>query len=477
MAYLVVRDKELTYNVKLDESKEFTMGRSPANELHFDGNITVSNKHCIIVYNEEKSIFVLRDLKSLNGTILNLNRISADIALADNDKIKIGDIRILFKDGSTSNPSTKTRKVLRLAKSRLPSELDATATCVIPNLTNIKRKPTVKVFDRILLRQGDIVGSYRIMRKIGDSRYGSVYMCTIGDKSKFMALKIYNQAFDIHHSGIDEFYNILGKIIQIKSPYFLNIFDTGVHKGHCYYVMDYVPEGDLNDIIAKSAPFRESDAVCIVYTIADALREVYDSMKIVHGELSPDNILVDADSNILIRGCGISHWMKNYISESYTKGIMPWYVSPEQIEGQDPDWYSDLYSLGIIFFQLLTGHIPFPGDNKEVVYNLHLNKELPNPRSLNPNIAITDDTLSILSRMTKKSPRRRFSCWNELLQAMEAAVEKASDAEEFNFINEPVTPPRRENIDKSHAKTFGSFFGTDEQKGDGHEGTPSKEEI
>jgi serine/threonine-protein kinase len=277
---------------------------------------------------------------------------------------------------------------------------------------------------------------------------------------------MYNKAFDIHHPGIDEFYNSIGRMIQIKSPYFLKVLEPGNFQGHCYFVMEYMPEGDLNDIIARSAPFKEEDALSIIYTIADALKDTYNEHKIVHGELTPDNILIDSEYRLLLRGYGMSRWLHKYIHDKFVQGMIPWYTSPEQIEGKIPDWYSDLYSLGVIFFQLLTGYLPFQNESKEIVCNMHLNKRFPDPRNLNPNIAISDQTVMALKRMGAKSPRRRFSCWEEFIETLDMIAALTFDSEDNAeaITSEPVNPPRRQNVDNSLRSTFNSFFSSDEDE-------------
>jgi pSer/pThr/pTyr-binding forkhead associated (FHA) protein len=457
MAFLVIREKEDTKNVKLEENQELTLGRSPACDVSFGGNITVSNRHCMIYYNPDKKSFVLRDLKSLNGTILNLNRISADIILADGDKIKIGDIRVMYKE-SNYNPSTKTRKILKIAKENQNNDYKVTATCVIPNLSNIKRKPEVQIFGNVSYNPGDCIGKYQIVKRLGNSRYGAVFFVKAleGGPQRY-ALKIYNKAFDVHHPAIDEFNNTMSKIIQQQeNPYLLGVVDSGIAQGHCYFVMKYVPEGNLNDIIATSAPFSEFDSLSITYTIGAALRDAYAAGHVVHGELCPDNVLIDSQYNILVRSYGMNSWVMKHISEG-TPSALPWYISPEQITSAGEDWYSDLYSLGIIFFQLLTGYLPFQGDKQEAVYGMHLNKKLPAPLKYNPNISVSEASIEILKTMTKKSPGKRFASWDEFLEKMEEASLpfEMEDEEEAVPV---VEPPRQENIDKGLAKTFNNFF-------------------
>lgn len=428
MAELIIRENEMTRKVPLQEGGEVIIGRSKDCGVSFPKDPKISGKHCRIYFFPEKNAFALGDLNSTNGTTLNHNRISTDILLSDNDKIKIGDVRILYRDSTFASP-TSTKKVLKLANRKQPEEeFDKTDTCVFPNMASIIRKPKITIVDNFELKSGATVGDYAVSRKIADFRYGAIYAATKANSTESFALKIYNNAFDVHHSAIDEFYNMMGLLSRIDNPYFVNIVDYMTHQGHCCYTMKFVEAGDLNLRIAESAPLPEYDALCIMYTIGAALDFICSEFKVIHGDLAPASIMIDDENNLVINSYGMTEWLMKHISGGAPLPS-PYYISPEHVKGDAIDWYSDMYSLGVILFQLLTAQLPFNANTTEELHELHLRQELPAPRKVNPNIWISEETRILLLKMTAKDPAERFSSWGECLEVAEHIYEELVEAE------------------------------------------------
>jgi len=420
MAFITIRhpDNKIE-NIVLDPAQELTLGRASTNAICFPKDPKISSKHCKIYFNSEIGQYILSDLRSTNGTILNLNRISADVSLSDNDKVRIGDIRLLFRSGNLNDSTTTTtKKVLRLAATKNDEKEVRTDTCIIPNFANIKRKPKLTVVDDFTLPQGEKVGDYQIVKKIGDFQYGGVYAAMTPAFQGAAALKIFNLAFDVHHPGLDDFNNTIFKLQHFDNPYFVKTLGGGSHLGHCYQVMDMVSVEDLNMKIAKHAPFPEYEAITIIYTVASALESAFAGNDIIHGMLSPSSILIDAEDNLMIKGHGLAHWMTRHISGGKSISL-PWYASPEQAMCASFDWAADLYSLGIVFFQLLTAEVPYHSPSDREILDMHLKEPLPNPLETNPNISMCAGTLELLAKMTAKNPKDRFGSWPEFLQALE----------------------------------------------------------
>ena len=421
MAFITVRHPDdKIENLGLDPEKELSIGRSSTNDLCFPKDPKISSHHCRIYFNRDIGGFVLSDLRSTNGTILNLNRISADVALSDNDKIRVGDIRVLFRAGELNvETTTTTKRVFKLASSRDETPGMRTDTCVIPNFANIRRKPKLTLVNDYKLNSGDNMGSYQILRKIADFQFGSVYSALGPDlNAGSVALKIFNAAFDIHHPAIDEFNNCILELRKIDNPYFVKTVGGGANAGHCFIVMDFVAVDDLNMKIALHAPFPEFEALSIAYTVGAALEIAFTNYGTIHGMLSPASVLIDGDDNLMIKGHGLSKWMTRYISGGKPVPL-PWYCSPEQSMCASFDWQSDIYSLGIILFQLLTGSVPFHSSSDREILDMHIRNPLPAPRNVNPNISVSEATVELLNRMTAKSPKERFASWRDLLTAME----------------------------------------------------------
>lgn len=421
MAFITIRHPDdRIENIALSQEKELTIGRASTNDLCFPKDPKISSRHCRIYYSPESGNFVLSDLRSTNGTVLNLNRISVDVALSDNDKIRIGDIRALFRNGELNlETTTTTKKVLKLASTRDIAPGLRTDTCVIPNFANIRRKPKLTLVNDYKLTTGETIGSYQILRKIADFQYGCIYSALGKDMNAgSVALKIFNAAFDIHHPAIDEFTNEVMTMRKIENPYFVRTLDGGAHFGHCFIVMDFISVDDLNMKIARHAPFPEFEALSIAYTVASALEIAHSSVGCIHGMLSPASVLIDSDDNLMIKGHGLANWMTKYIAGG--KPItLPWYTSPEQAMCAPFDWQSDVYSLGIILFQLLTGSVPFHSTSDREILDMQLRTPLPDTKAINPNTNVSAPTHEMLAKMTSKSPKGRYASWQEILTRME----------------------------------------------------------
>ena len=422
MAFITVRHPDdKMENIALASDKEFTLGRASTNDLCVPKDPKISSRHCRIYYNAEIGGFVLSDMRSTNGTILNLNRISVDVALSDNDKIRIGDVRILFRIGELNmETTTTTKKVLKLASTRDVAPGLRTDTCVIPNFANIRRKPKLTLVNDYKLSTGESVGPYQILRKIADFQFGCIYSALGQDiNAGSVALKIFNAAFDVHHPALDEFANEVHTLRKVDNPYFVRTLDGGSHMGHCYLIMDFISVDDLNMKIARHAPFPEFESLSIAYTVASALEIAYSKFGCLHGMLSPASVLIDGDDNLMIKGHGLARWMTKYIGGGKPVPL-PWYTSPEQAMCAPFDWQSDVYSLGIILFQLLTGSVPFHSSSDREILEMQIRSALPDTKVINPNTYVTKATHDLLARMTAKSPRERFSSWEELLASMES---------------------------------------------------------
>lgn len=422
MAFITVRHPDdKIENIALSQDKELSLGRASTNDLCFPKDPKVSSRHCSIYYNAEIGGFILRDLRSTNGTILNLNRIAADVALSDNDKIRIGDIRILYRVGELNmETTTTTKKVLKLASSRDSAPGLRTDTCVIPNFANIRRKPKLTLINDYKLSTGETVGTYQILRKIADFQFGCIYSALGQDiNAGSVALKIFNAAFDVHHPAIDEFTNEVLTLQKVDNPYFVRTIEGGAHFGHCYIVMDFISVDDLNMKIAKHAPFPEFEALSIAYTVASALEIAFSQFGCIHGMLSPASVLIDGDDNLMIKGHGLSRWMTKFIGGGKPVPL-PWYTSPEQAMCAPFDWQCDVYALGVILFQLLTGAVPYHSSSDREILDMQIRTPLPDTKVVNPNTYVSKATHELLAKMTAKSPKDRFASWQELLSAMEA---------------------------------------------------------
>ena len=177
----------------------------------------------------------------------------------------------------------------------------------------------------------------------------------------------------------------------------------------------------LESFIQAKSPMNEHKALFTVYTIASLLDKVFPQWGF-HGRLKPSKILFGLKKPPVLLGLGMTPFLRENAPEML-KGETFFYASPEYLSGGELSWRSDIYSLGIIFFRLLTGVLPFYSDSPEEVKKAHLERPLPHISEKNPAVRISTPTLGILNRMTMKDPEKRFLARTKLLEALIQADE------------------------------------------------------
>ncbi len=410
MSTIVVVENGNKTEVKLSNDKELIIGRSASCDLVLE-DPNISRQHCKIYYHTQEQAFVLSDLGAANGTVLNSNRISGEVFLNDSDKIFIQKVEIFFIEADSKETITSKIKVAAVVDSGIPSAIH-----IVKESEPVKASP-------LNYGEGDLIGDYKILNKIKDFKYGTVYATMKEGSSQKTALKIFNRNFSENSQAIDDFVANLSNASSLQHVGLVTNYDAGVHENRCYVTMEYVPFGDLNSFLQKHAPVQPTEAMRIIKSIAHSLRYAYNHDKTIHSNLNPAYVMFGENSNVIVTDNGLANWMTEYLSDGISTAL-PWYISPEQITGESEiDWTSDLYSLGIMLFQMLSGALPFNSMKEEETLAMHIEMELPSPNDLNPNVIIPKSIKNILGKMTAKKVEDRFKSWDGLIKAIEALSE------------------------------------------------------
>jgi serine/threonine-protein kinase len=263
------------------------------------------------------------------------------------------------------------------------------------------------------LEPGDMLDHYRIDSAVGHGGMSTLYKATDLNDGKHVAVKVPHAEME-SDPVLSERFKREEEIGQLLDhPGIVKTFD-GELRSRVYMVIEWVDGRLLRSILNEEKKLPIDRAVKITLGICDALDYMH-KHGIVHRDLKPENVMVDANDTIKLIDFGIA--MKEdarrltFVNMSSTLGT-PDYISPEQVKGARGDQRSDIYALGVILYEMLTGRVPFVGPNPLAVMNERVINDVPSPRSLNPEIS--PQLEEILYRALEREPRHRYATASEL---------------------------------------------------------------
>jgi serine/threonine protein kinase/Tfp pilus assembly protein PilF len=259
-------------------------------------------------------------------------------------------------------------------------------------------------------------GRYEIIELLGKGGMGKVYKVLDKQINEEMALKVLKPDIVEEEGTIERFRNELKIARKIAHRNICRMFDIDEDAGVPYITMEYVPGEDLKDIIRKKEALPEKEILTIAGQVCEGLVEAHD-LGVVHRDLKPQNIMIDGQNRVKIMDFGIARSVE---APGMTQaGVIigtPDYLSPEQAEGMEADERSDIYSFGVILYEMATGQVPFTGDTAISVVLKHKTQNPLHPRKLNP--AISEDLSNVILRCMQKNRQSRYQNVRELLQAI-----------------------------------------------------------
>src|SRR5688500_6826250 len=238
------------------------------------------------------------------------------------------------------------------------------------------------------LQPGQMLGPYRIINQIGKGGMATVYKAYQPSVDRYVAVKVLPSQLAASKEFATRFQQEARIIAKLEHPHILPVFDYGESDGIAYLVMRYLEAGTLKEKMEAGRPLPLNEIDRIFNQLTDALSYAH-SHGIVHRDLKPANALIDSYGNILLTDFGIAKLLESASPRlTQTDAIMgtPAYISPEQAQGQPVDQRSDIYSLGIILYELVTGQVPFEAETHLAIILKHICVPMPLPSSLQPDI-------------------------------------------------------------------------------------------
>lgn len=273
---------------------------------------------------------------------------------------------------------------------------------------------------------------YEIIRSIGEGGMANVYLGydTILDRN--VAIKVLRGDLSNDEKFVRRFQREALSASSLAHPNIVEMYDVGEDDGTYYIVMEYVEGKTLKQLLKKRGTLTLSEAIDIMSQLTDGMAHAHDSY-IIHRDLKPQNIMIKDDGQIKITDFGIAMAL-NATQLTQTNSVMGsvHYLPPEQASGKGSTIKSDIYSMGIIFYELLSGSLPFRGDNAVEIALKHMRDPLPSLRA--ENSAIPQSIENIIKKATAKNPKNRYESAREMHEDLLTALnDERMNEEEIQF--------------------------------------------
>ncbi len=270
-----------------------------------------------------------------------------------------------------------------------------------------------------MIKIGMMMGDrYEILEKIGTGGMSDVYKAKCHKLNRFVAVKVLKQEFSENANFVSKFRIEAQAAAGLMHPNIVNVYDVGEENGIHYIVMELVEGITLKKYIEKKARLSYKEAVSIAIQVSMGIGAAHNN-HIIHRDIKPQNIIISKDGKVKVTDFGIA---KAATSNTITSNVMGsvHYTSPEQARGGYSDEKSDIYSLGITLFEMLTGRVPFNGETTVAIAIKHIQEEMPSPRDYVAEIPYAVE--SIVLKCCQKSPDRRYLNVQDLIADLKQSL-------------------------------------------------------
>jgi serine/threonine-protein kinase len=272
-------------------------------------------------------------------------------------------------------------------------------------------------------------GRYEVIEELGRGGMGRVYKVFDKKIGEVIALKVIHPEISLNEKAVDRFRNELRFARKIGHRHVSRMFDLGETDHTFYITMEYVEGENLKSFIRRSGQLAPRKAVSLGKQVGEGLAEAH-RLGIIHRDLKPQNIMIDREGNARIMDFGIARFTE---AEGLTgSGVMvgtPEYMSPEQAETLEVDKRADIYALGVILYEMVTGRVPFAGETPLAVLIKHKQERPQSPQETNP--LVSEDLTRIILKCLSKDKTARYQSAEELLEDLTAAEGALPQAEKI----------------------------------------------
>jgi tRNA A-37 threonylcarbamoyl transferase component Bud32 len=279
---------------------------------------------------------------------------------------------------------------------------------------------------------------YELEELVGTGGMSSVYRAHDRLLDRKVALKVLHQHYTDDDEYVERFKREARSVATLSHPNIVTVIDRGEHEGRQFIVFEYVEGENLKRLIERRGPAPVSTALELAMQIARGLSFAH-QQGLVHRDVKPQNVLMNGDGQAKVTDFGIARSLdvKQGMTQTGTVLGTSDYIAPEQAQGQRVDEHTDVYSLGVVLYEMLLNEVPFPGENFVAVAMRHINEEPPSIRAKRPDVPVRVE--AAVHRAMAKDPQERFQTMSEFCHELEACLAE----EQGTQVIAPVVAPRR----------------------------------
>ena len=288
---------------------------------------------------------------------------------------------------------------------------------------------------------------YEIIKSIGEGGMANVYLAKDTILDRQVAVKVLRGDLSTDEKFIRRFQREALSVSNLSHPNIVEVYDVGEEDGQYYIVMEYIEGKTLKQLLYKRGALTLPEVIDIMTQLTDGLAHAHEAY-IIHRDIKPQNIMIEDNGTIKITDFGIAMAV-NATQFTQTNSVMGTvhYLPPEQANGKSATVKSDIYSLGILMYELLTGSVPFKGDNAVEIALKHMKEKLPSIRKQNP--LIPQSVENIVIKACAKNPRNRYDTVKEMHDDIVSAMEKENEKKiVFEYPENDLDEPKTNTVSK-----------------------------